>query len=108
MYGAMGRAAERKIPVLVDGFVAGAAALALALDYPEARTNLIWAHRSAEQGHGRLLSTLDAHGLLDLGMRLGESSGALTAFPLLEAACALHNEMATFADANVPDKEGSP
>jgi len=105
MYGAMGRAVERKIPVLVDGFIVGSAALALVKDYPEASDRLLWGHRSAEKGHAHLLKTVDARGLLDLGMRLGEASGALTAFPLLEAACALHNRMATFADANVPEKD---
>ena len=105
MYGAIGRAAEVKIPVLIDGFVAGAAAAALVHDYPDAKERLIWAHRSAERGHLQLLNMIGATGLLDLNMRLGEASGALTAFPLLESACALHNEMATFADAQVPEKD---
>ncbi len=108
MYGAMGRAAEKNIPILVDGFVAGSAALALIHDYPDANKRLIWAHRSAEQGHIHLLRKAGAKGLLDLGMRLGEASGALAAVPLIEAACALHNGMATFAEAQVPEKDPSP
>ena len=105
MYGALGRAIEKRIPVLIDGFVVGSAALALAHDYPKARESMIWAHQSAEQGHQHLLDHLGVRGILDFGMRLGEASGALTAFPLLEAACALHNGMATFADAQVPDRD---
>jgi nicotinate-nucleotide--dimethylbenzimidazole phosphoribosyltransferase len=68
----------------------------------QARHGLLFAHRSHERGHARLLHALDAHPLLDLSMRLGEGSGALSALPLVDLACTLHNEMATFADAQVP------
>ena len=105
MYGAMGRAAEREIAVIVDGFIASTAALALIKDYPLASQYFIWGHRSAEAGHQALLEAAAARGLLDLGLRLGEASGALTCFPLIEAACAIHCNMATFADAHVPDRD---
>jgi nicotinate-nucleotide--dimethylbenzimidazole phosphoribosyltransferase len=104
LMGAMARAVERRILVLVDGFIATAAALALLRHDDRARPFLVFAHRSEEQAHGRVLSELGAVPLLDLGMRLGEASGALVAFPLLEAACRLHNEMATFASASVPEQ----
>jgi len=104
LVGAMARAAERRIVVLVDGFIATAAALALLRHDPQARPFLLFAHRSEEQAHGRVLAALDAMPLLDLGMRLGEGSGGLVAFSVLEAACRLHNEMATFASASVPKR----
>jgi nicotinate-nucleotide--dimethylbenzimidazole phosphoribosyltransferase len=71
---------------------------------PGVRPWLIFAHASAEQGHARVLSELDAKPLLDLGLRLGEGSGAAIAVSLLRAAVALHNEMATFAEAGVADR----
>lgn len=101
MAGAMLGAAEARRLVLVDGFIAGAAALvALGLD-PAIRANLVFAHRSAEQGHAALLAALGAEPLLDLGLRLGEGSGALLAWPLLRAAAAMLNEMASFESAAV-------
>jgi len=103
--GAMAEAIARGVAVLVDGFIVGAAALALVRLDPAWRAGMIFAHRSAEPAHARVLAAIGAVPLLDLGMRLGETSGALTAFPLVEAACALHNEMATFAEAGVPDRE---
>ncbi len=105
MMGAMGRAAERGIPTLVDGFVVTAAALTLVRLAPAAREALWFAHVSDERGHRAVLEALNADPLLDLGLRLGEGSGALTAFPLVEAACALHGQMATFDSAAVPDKD---
>ncbi|MBS7792851.1 nicotinate-nucleotide--dimethylbenzimidazole phosphoribosyltransferase [Roseococcus sp. SDR] len=101
MAGAMLGAAEARRLVLVDGFIAGAAALvALGLE-PGIRENLVFAHRSAEQGHAALLAALGAEPLLDLGLRLGEGSGALLAWPLLRAAAAMLNEMASFESAAV-------
>lgn len=101
MAGAMLGAAEARRMVLVDGFIAGAAALvALGLE-PAIRANLVFAHRSAEQGHAALLAALEAEPLLDLGLRLGEGSGALLAWPLLRAAAAMLNEMASFESAAV-------
>jgi nicotinate-nucleotide--dimethylbenzimidazole phosphoribosyltransferase len=99
--GAIGRAAERRICVLVDGFIVSTAALAAVRATPAIRPYLLFAHRSAEPGHHLVLDALAARPLLDLGLRLGEGSGALAAFPLVELACALHAEMATFASAGV-------
>ncbi|WP_165855207.1 nicotinate-nucleotide--dimethylbenzimidazole phosphoribosyltransferase [Marinobacter sp. JSM 1782161] len=96
-------AAARGIPVLVDGFIASVAALVALRQQPGLRAWLHYGHRSAEQGHQKVLDALEAHPLLDLGMRLGEGSGAATAVTLLRSACALHNQMASFADAGVSD-----
>lgn len=104
LVGAAARAAARGMVVLVDGFIVSVAMLALVRLRPEARPALVFAHRSAEPGHARVLEALGAEPLLDLGLRLGEGSGALAAFSLVEAACALHAEMATFDEAAVPDR----
>ncbi|WP_166261815.1 nicotinate-nucleotide--dimethylbenzimidazole phosphoribosyltransferase [Marinobacter salicampi] len=95
--------AARRIPVLVDGFIVTVAALAAVREVPELQQWLHFAHRSSEPGHGRVLDALEARPLLDMGMRLGEGSGAAVAVPLVRSACALHNEMARFADAGVSD-----
>jgi nicotinate-nucleotide--dimethylbenzimidazole phosphoribosyltransferase len=102
------QALERRVVVLVDGFIVNAAALALLLDHPEARAGLVFAHRSGERGHAKVLDHLGVEPLLDLGIRLGEGSGALVAFPLLEQACRLHRGMATFASANIPNRMDRP
>lgn len=102
MMGAAARALERRMAVLVDGFIVTAALLPLLRLHPEARAGLVFAHRSAEPGHRRLLDALDARPLLDLGLRLGEGSGALAALPLVDLACALHDGMASFEEARVP------
>jgi nicotinate-nucleotide--dimethylbenzimidazole phosphoribosyltransferase len=104
--GAILAALERRAVVLVDGFIVSVAALAVVQLAPAAGQGLIFGHRSAEHAHGRVLEALGAEPLLSLGLRLGEASGALAAYPLLERACALHNEMATFESAGVPDREG--
>ncbi|WP_437809691.1 nicotinate-nucleotide--dimethylbenzimidazole phosphoribosyltransferase [Sorangium sp. So ce1078] len=104
LVGAMARAIERRMAVLVDGFIVSAAALALVHMDARARAGMLFAHRSAERGHAHVLAALDARPLLDLGMRLGEASAALAALPLLDVACALHAGMATFASASVPDR----
>jgi nicotinate-nucleotide--dimethylbenzimidazole phosphoribosyltransferase len=98
--------AQRGIPVLVDGYICTAAALVACRLNPAVRQWMLFAHRSGEPGHRYLLQELDAQPLLDIGMRLGEGSGAAVALPLLQAACRLHNEMATFAEAGV--SEGEP
>lgn len=95
---------QLRIPVLVDGFIASVAALAAARLCPGLTDWLIYAHASAEPGHARVLRELEATPLLDLGMRLGEGSGATVAVPLLRMACALHNGMATFDEAAVAQK----
>lgn len=97
-------AAQLGIAVLVDGFIASVAALAAVAITPDCRPWLLFAHRSAELGHARVLDALDAKPLLDLGLRLGEGSGAAVVVPLLRLACALHAGMATFAEAGVSDK----
>ncbi len=103
--GAILGCAARRIPVLVDGFIVSVAALVAVHQQPAAREWLLFAHRSAEPGHTAVLEALDASPLLDLGMRLGEGSGAAVAVPpLLRAACALHNRMASFTDAGVSGK----
>lgn len=99
--GAVGRAAERRICVLVDGFIVSAAVLAAVRASPSIRPYLLFGHASAEHGHRAVLEALEARPLLQLGLRLGEGSGALAAFPLLELACSLHEEMATFSSAKV-------
>jgi nicotinate-nucleotide--dimethylbenzimidazole phosphoribosyltransferase len=104
--GAVIAAAQRRIPVLVDGFIVSAAALAASRLNPSCRPYLIFSHRSAEQGHRLVLGAIDARPLLDLDLRLGEGSGAALALPILRLACALHNRMATFSEAAVPDRAG--
>ncbi len=99
--GAFLRAGQLGIPVLIDGFITTAAALAAVHHQPALAPWLLFSHRSAEPGHQIMLDALDAEPLLDLGMRLGEGSGAASTVPLLRMACALHNGMATFADAGV-------
>ncbi len=93
--------AQQGIVVLVDGFICSVAALCAVRLNPACRDWLLFAHRSAEPGHLAVLEALDARPLLDLGLRLGEGSGAALAVPLLRLACALHAEMATFGEAAV-------
>ncbi len=95
------RCAQLNLPALVDGFITTAAALVAVRFRPELADWLFYSHCSAEPGHRRLLQALEARPLLDLGMRLGEGSGAAVAMPLLRAAAALHARMATFAEAGV-------
>ncbi|WP_233841038.1 nicotinate-nucleotide--dimethylbenzimidazole phosphoribosyltransferase [Dyella sp. 2HG41-7] len=101
LVGAYIAAAQTGIPVLVDGFISTTAALVAVGIQPQLRPWLLFAHRSKEHGHARLLTALNAEPLIDLGLRLGEASGAATAVPLLRLACALHNGMATFEQAGV-------
>ena len=92
--------------VVLDGFISGAAALLARLLCPAARDYLIASHRSEERGHPAILSHLNLSPLLDLGMRLGEGSGAVLAMPIIEAASACLSGMATFDEAGVADREG--
>ena len=108
LVGAIELASARRVAILVDGFSVGVAALVAVRAWPSTRASLVFAHRSAEAGHTAVLDALDAEPLVDLGLRLGEASGALSAFPLLEAACRLHAEMATFEEAGVPDRPEAP
>lgn len=101
LVGAMLAAAARRVPVLLDGFITGAAALAAVGFRPRARDYLIAAHRSPEPGHDTVLEELAIEPLLDLGMRLGEASGAALALSLVEAAIRLHHDTATFEEAGV-------
>ena len=101
LVGAYIAAAQAGLPVLVDGFISTAAALAAVSIQPDVRPWLLFSHRSKEHGHARLLMALNAEPLVDLGLRLGEASGAATVVPLLRLACALHNGMATFEQAGV-------
>ena len=105
LVGALFQAAEEGIGVLVDGFIVSSAALVAVHQCPEIRDYLSFGHRSAEPGHQKLLEAMEAQPLVDCGLRLGEGSGALTALPLLDAAVSLHNQMATFEEAAVPDRE---
>jgi nicotinate-nucleotide--dimethylbenzimidazole phosphoribosyltransferase len=92
------------IPVLLDGFVATAAAAPLAKLRADALSHVLVGHVSAEAGHRTLLDALGKKPLLDLSMRLGEASGAALAVPILRAALACHTGMATFAEAGVSDR----
>jgi nicotinate-nucleotide--dimethylbenzimidazole phosphoribosyltransferase len=105
MAGAIFSARELRVPVLLDGYVASAAAAALEVASPGALDHCLAAHVSAEPAHGALLENLGQQALLDFGMRLGEASGAALAIPLIHAACVCHTGMATFAEAGVTDKD---
>lgn len=99
--GAILEASQLGIPVLIDGFIVTVAALAAVKMCPECRPWLLFSHVSAERGHRIVLNYLNAEPLLDLGLRLGEGSGAAAALPIVRLACKLHTDMATFEDANV-------
>ena len=101
MAGAALACAARRVPVVADGYIAGAALLVAARLAPEVLDHCVVAHRSAEPGHAVLLAGLGVSPLLDLGLRLGEGSGAALAMPLLRAASRLLAEMATFESAAV-------
>ena len=100
--GAIIAAAQNRLPVLLDGFIVSVAALAAVRLNPSCRPFVLASHQSAERGHRLVLGALDIAPLIDLDLRLGEGSGAAVALPLLRLACTLHNEMATFEQANVP------
>ncbi len=97
----------RRTPVILDGYVATAAAAVLHKIEPGVLDHCIAGHVSAEPGHRRLLAELDMSPLLDLDMRLGEASGAAVALAVVRAAAACHNGMATFADAGVAGPSGA-
>jgi nicotinate-nucleotide--dimethylbenzimidazole phosphoribosyltransferase len=93
--------AANGVPVLLDGFIASAAALVAVALAPPARGYLVAGHRSAEAGHRAALATLGVEPILDLGLRLGEGTGAMLALPVLDAASRILREMATFESAGV-------
>lgn len=99
--GAMLATAQAGKIILVDGFIASAAALLAVEINPAARDYMIFAHQSHEKGHQLLLKKLNAKPLLDLGLRLGEGTGAALAVPLLKAAASFYNDMATFASTGI-------
>ena len=101
MAGAMIGAARAGAVVIVDGFIASAAALAADGLAPALRDYLVFAHRSAEPGHDAVLDAFGASPLLDLGLRLGEGTGALLAWPILRSAAAMLSDMASFESAGV-------
>jgi nicotinate-nucleotide--dimethylbenzimidazole phosphoribosyltransferase len=105
MAGAILQAASERRVILVDGFIAGSAALAACALVPAAKDYMVFCHRSAEHGHHTMLDFLGAKALLDLDMRLGEGTGALLAWPLVLAAANVMNEMASFESAGVSGKE---
>ena len=101
MSGAMLAAAERGLLLLIDGFIVTSALLVAARLAPAICDYCVFCHRSAEPGHLAQLRALHAEPLLDLGLRLGEGTGAALAWPLVRAAAAFLNEMASFASAGV-------
>lgn len=101
MAGALMQAASERRILLIDGFIASSALLAAERLAPGVAQYAVFAHHSVEPGHTHLLKLLNAEPLLNMGMRLGEGSGAALAYPLLQSACAVINEMASFNDAGI-------
>ena len=99
--GAMLRAAELHLIILIDGFIMTACALAACQLYPATKDYMIFTHCGDESGHKRMLDLLDAEPLLHLGLRLGEGTGALCAFPIVDSAVRMINEMNNFNNANI-------
>jgi nicotinate-nucleotide--dimethylbenzimidazole phosphoribosyltransferase len=99
-------AAARRVPVVIDGFITGAAALMAQALSPDLREYLFFSHLSAESGHARMLEYLGAQPLLSLDMRLGEGTGAALGINLIETAVRIYTEMATFSEASVSRKPG--
>jgi len=108
LVGAMLQAAAERRVILIDGFIVGAALLVAARLQPAVLQRCVFAHRSDESGHALLLAQLGARPLLDLGLRLGEGSGAALAWPLLESACRILAEMASFESAASTDASTGP
>ncbi|MEZ9204488.1 nicotinate-nucleotide--dimethylbenzimidazole phosphoribosyltransferase [Vibrio splendidus] len=101
MVGGFLGAYQNRTPILVDGFIVSVAAYVATLIEPSCRDYMIFAHRSEESGHKILLELLDAEPLLDLGLRLGEGTGAALAMPIIRAAAEFYNNMASFESAGV-------
>jgi nicotinate-nucleotide--dimethylbenzimidazole phosphoribosyltransferase len=104
MVGAMLKAAERRMVLLIDGFIVTSALLVAARLQPAILDYCVFAHCSDESGHKRMLDNLNAHPLLQLGLRLGEGTGCALALPLLHASVNFLNQMATFESAQVSEK----
>lgn len=104
MAGAVLEAAAQRRIIVVDGFITGSAVLVAAKLQPAVLQRCVFAHRSAESGHRLMLQALEAEPLLDLGLRLGEGSGAALAWPLLVSACDLLRDMASFGSAGVSER----
>jgi nicotinate-nucleotide--dimethylbenzimidazole phosphoribosyltransferase len=108
MAGAMMGAAEQRMVVIVDGFIASSAMLVASRLAPRVLDYAVFSHQSAEAGHQSMLQAMDAQPLLALDLRLGEGTGAVLAWPLLRAAVAVLNEMASFEAAGVAQRDGCP
>lgn len=104
MVGAYLAAAQAGLPVIVGGFISAVCALAAVRINGGVRDYLLFSHCSAESGNAAVLDALDAAVLLDIGLRLGEGTGATTAFGIIQLACVVHRDMATFDEAGVSDK----
>ncbi len=104
MAGALIQAASERRILLIDGFIASSALLVAERLAPGVAQYAIFAHHSVEPGHAHLLKLLNAEPLLNMSMRLGEGSGAALAYPLLQSACAIINEMASFSDAGISEQ----
>ena len=99
--GAMLRAAERHLIILIDGFIMTACALAATQLYPESQSYMIFTHCGDESGHRKMLDLMNAKPLLSLGLRLGEGTGALCAYPIVDSAVRMINEMNNFDKAQI-------
>ena len=105
MAGAMMEAAERGMVILVDGFIATAAALSAVKIKPATRANMVFSHSSNEQGHKKMLAALEARPVLHLELRLGEATGAALVYPMVQAAVNFLNDMASFDSAGVSNAD---
>jgi nicotinate-nucleotide--dimethylbenzimidazole phosphoribosyltransferase len=104
LVGVILQAAEMRRPVIIDGYISGAAALTATAMDSRARDYMIASHRSQELGHKAVLDRLELEPLLDLDLRLGEGTGAALALPLVRASMRLLNDMATFGEAGVSER----
>ncbi|MDZ7892430.1 MAG: nicotinate-nucleotide--dimethylbenzimidazole phosphoribosyltransferase [Rhodoferax sp.] len=108
MVGAVLQAAHERRVIVVDGFIATSAIVVAHALQPLVLQRCVFAHRSGERGHEFMLQHLGVQALLDLGLRLGEGSGAALAWPLLQSACTVLRDMASFASAGVSEKSDAP
>ena len=108
MVGAVLQAAQERRVIVVDGFIATSAVVVAHALQPLVLPRCVFAHRSGERGHEFMLQHLGVQALLDLGLRLGEGSGAALAWPLLQSACTILRDMASFASAGVSEKSTDP